>query len=102
MKERRHQLIAALQIFTLAQQRRNKVMLGRPLGATSTHGAMGNNNPSDHDERKISVYLDPETLTQIRTQAFRLDRSISWIAQTAWRIAREQLQSVPSFREPKR
>lgn len=51
------------------------------------------------DGRKQSLYFPEEMLTEIQQQALRLDRSLSWIVQQAWRTARAQLASVPGTNE---
>jgi uncharacterized small protein (TIGR04563 family) len=35
-------------------------------------------------------------LVEIREEATRLDRSLSWIVQRAWKLARKQVQGMPS------
>jgi uncharacterized small protein (TIGR04563 family) len=49
------------------------------------------------DKQKQSLYFPEETLREIMLEANRLDRSLSWMVQQAWRIAREQLRKVPSL-----
>jgi len=48
------------------------------------------------DKRKQSLYFPEEMLHEIRHEAERQDRSLSWIVQKAWKIAREDLASIPS------
>jgi uncharacterized small protein (TIGR04563 family) len=45
--------------------------------------------------RKQSLYFPEEMLREIQEEALRLDRSLSWIVQQAWRAARAQLAKVP-------
>jgi uncharacterized small protein (TIGR04563 family) len=40
---------------------------------------------SDHGKR--TVYFDRIILDEMRREAIRLDRSLSWVAQRAWRTA---------------
>lgn len=47
------------------------------------------------DRRKQSIYFAEATLAEMRHQADRLDRSLSWIAQEAWRNARGELLAMP-------
>jgi uncharacterized small protein (TIGR04563 family) len=35
-------------------------------------------------------------LSEIQTQAQRLDRSLSWVVQQAWKIAKTDLRKIPS------
>ena len=47
------------------------------------------------DSRKQSLYFPEEMLRQIQQEAVRLDRSLSWIVQHAWRTARAQVTKMP-------
>jgi uncharacterized small protein (TIGR04563 family) len=49
-------------------------------------------------KRKQNVYFSEVMLEEIAAEAVRLDRSISWIIQDAWRIAR-RMRSEPSADE---
>jgi uncharacterized small protein (TIGR04563 family) len=51
---------------------------------------------SDTDKRKQSLYFPEEMLREIQEEARRQDRSLSWIVQRAWKIAREDIRRVPS------
>jgi len=44
------------------------------------------------DKQKQSLYFPENTLNEIAEQANRLDRSLSWMVQQAWRVAREQVR----------
>ncbi|MDE0881258.1 MAG: TIGR04563 family protein [Myxococcota bacterium] len=44
---------------------------------------------------KQSVYLPEEMLSQLRSEAERLERPMSWVLNRAWRIASPQIQSMP-------
>lgn len=48
------------------------------------------------DHRKQSLYFPEAMLAEIESEARRQDRSLSWIVQQAWKIARAQLRKVPS------
>ena len=48
------------------------------------------------NKRKQSLYFPEQQLEEIREQAVRLDRSLSWIVQRAWRVAHKQLKDMPS------
>lgn len=48
------------------------------------------------DHRKQSLYFPEEMLREIEEQAERQDRSLSWIVQQAWKIARTDLRRIPS------
>jgi uncharacterized small protein (TIGR04563 family) len=48
------------------------------------------------DHRKQSLYFPEEMLKEIEVEAQRQDRSLSWIVQQAWKIARSELRKIPS------
>lgn len=47
------------------------------------------------DPRKQSLYLPCDMLDEIGREAVRLDRSISWLVQKAWALARERMWAMP-------
>jgi uncharacterized small protein (TIGR04563 family) len=47
------------------------------------------------DKRKQSLYFPKE----IQEEAARQDRSLSWIVQKAWKIARREIMKYPSVNE---
>lgn len=49
------------------------------------------------DRRKQSIYFHEETLAEVRAEAVRLDRNVSWVLQQAWRFAAEQMKRFPGF-----
>ena len=49
------------------------------------------------DKRKQSLYFPEDMLSDIKREALRQDRSLSWIVQQAWRIAREEIRKFPSI-----
>ena len=51
------------------------------------------------DKRKQSLYFPAEMLQQIKAEANRQDRSLSWIVQQAWRVARDKVRSFPSMND---
>jgi uncharacterized small protein (TIGR04563 family) len=48
------------------------------------------------DKRKQSLYFPDDMLNEIMREAIRLDRSLSWIVQRAWRVAFEEVRRFPS------
>lgn len=48
------------------------------------------------DKRKQSLYFPKEYLDEIRAESIRQDRSMSWVVQKAWEIARETIRQFPS------
>ncbi|HQR29062.1 MAG TPA: TIGR04563 family protein [Anaeromyxobacteraceae bacterium] len=56
---------------------------------------------ADHsDKRKQSLYFPEEMLREIEHEARRLDRSLSWVVQQAWRLARGQMARIPGVNDP--
>lgn len=51
------------------------------------------------DKRKQSLYFPEVMLGEIQTEAARQDRSLSWIVQKAWKIARAEIMKYPSVNE---
>jgi len=51
---------------------------------------------SGTDKRKQSVYFSSVTLEEIAAAATRMDRSLSWIMQKAWKVARKEIMRLPS------
>jgi len=52
------------------------------------------------DKRKQSLYFPEEMLREIQDEANRQDRSLSWIVQQAWKVARGQIAKIPGVNEP--
>jgi uncharacterized small protein (TIGR04563 family) len=48
------------------------------------------------DKRKQSLYFPEEMLTEIQQEASRLDRSLSWIVQQCWKLARKTMRTFPA------
>ena len=51
------------------------------------------------DKRKQSLYFPEEMLKEIQEEATRQDRSLSWIVQKAWKIARNEVCKYPSVND---
>ncbi len=51
------------------------------------------------DKRKQSLYFPEDMLKEIQIEANRQDRSLSWIVQQAWRIARGEIMRFPSVND---
>jgi uncharacterized small protein (TIGR04563 family) len=54
---------------------------------------------SGTDKRKQSLYFPEEMLKEIQEEANRQDRSLSWVVQQAWKIARERIRSFPAVND---
>ena len=51
------------------------------------------------DKRKQSLYFPEDMLKEIQEEATRQDRSLSWIVQQAWKVARGDIQKMPSVND---
>lgn len=54
---------------------------------------------STTDHRKQSLYFPEDMLDEITHEADRQDRSISWIVQQAWKVARADIRKLPSVND---
>ncbi len=48
---------------------------------------------------KQSLYFPEQMLREISSESTRLDRSLSWTVQQAWRVARAELHRLPAAAE---
>jgi uncharacterized small protein (TIGR04563 family) len=51
-------------------------------------------------KRKVTLYFNSAMLAETQKEALRQDRSISWIIQACWRIARDMVKQMPSAVPP--
>ena len=51
------------------------------------------------DKRKQSLYFPEEMLKEIQEEANRQDRSLSWVVQQAWKLARAEMRRIPSVND---
>jgi uncharacterized small protein (TIGR04563 family) len=54
---------------------------------------------STTDHRKQSLYFPEDMLEEIQREASRQDRSLSWIVQQAWKVARTEIKRMPSVND---
>jgi uncharacterized small protein (TIGR04563 family) len=47
-------------------------------------------------KRKVTLYFHDDMLAETQREAVRQDRSISWIIQAAWKLAREEIRALPA------
>ena len=47
-------------------------------------------------KRKVTLYFNSSMLAETQKEAIRQDRSVSWIIQAAWRIARDEVKRIPT------
>jgi len=57
------------------------------------------NEASKTDKRKQSLYFPESMLQEIKEEAARLDRSLSWVVQRAWKMARLEIKKIPSVND---
>lgn len=55
---------------------------------------------SDRNQQRQSLYFPEDMLEEIKAEAVRLDRSISWVVQRTWMIARKEVRKLPSDAAP--
>ena len=58
-----------------------------------------NTNQARSDKRKQSLYFPETMLAEIKDEAARLDRSLSWVVQRAWKLARNDIRKIPSVND---
>ncbi len=46
--------------------------------------------------RRQALYFPAEMLEELQRESQRQDRSISWLIQQAWKVARAEMRSMPS------
>ena len=51
------------------------------------------------DKRKRSLYIPEKLLKEMQHEARRQDRSLSWIVQQAWKIARVEIMRLPAVND---
>ena len=51
------------------------------------------------DKRKQSLYFPESMLDEIKGEAGRLNRSLSWVVQRAWKVARGDVKKLPSVND---
>jgi uncharacterized small protein (TIGR04563 family) len=47
-------------------------------------------------KRKVTLYFNSAMLAETQKEAIRQDRSVSWIIQAAWRMARDEVKKMPA------
>jgi uncharacterized small protein (TIGR04563 family) len=76
---------------------------GRPVRrftlAIGDKDANVRNQESKTDKRKQSLYFPESMLQEIKEEAARLDRSLSWVVQRAWKISRLEIKKLPSVND---
>lgn len=57
------------------------------------------NDDSNNDKRKQSLYFPEAMLQEIKDEANRLDRSLSWVVQRAWKVAKSEIKKLPAVKD---
>jgi uncharacterized small protein (TIGR04563 family) len=47
-------------------------------------------------KKKVTLYFNSGMLSETQREGLRQDRSISWIIQAAWRLARDEVRKMPA------
>ena len=55
---------------------------------------------SSSPKRKVTLYFNSGMLAETQKEAIRQDRSVSWIIQAAWKIARDEVRRLPGVGSP--
>jgi uncharacterized small protein (TIGR04563 family) len=72
----------------------------RPTNKTEVLVADNDSNKTTgSDKRKQSLYFPESMLQEIKDEAARLDRSLSWVVQRAWKMARLEIKKIPSVND---
>lgn len=50
-------------------------------------------------KKKLTLYFPEELLLETKEEAERQDRSVSWILQMAWLMARERIKDLPGLED---
>jgi uncharacterized small protein (TIGR04563 family) len=70
------------------------------MNDNSSSNATPNATPATEkkvDARKQSLYIPEELLSQVKEQAARLDRSVSWVVQRAIKTALPAIRELPGM-----
>ena len=59
----------------------------------------GERKETKADKRKQSLYFPESMLVEIKSEAQRLNRSLSWVIQRAWKVARKNVRDLPGTNE---
>lgn len=48
-------------------------------------------------KQKLTLYFPEEIVAETKQEALRQDRSLSWIVQMAWMMARDRIKDLPGI-----
>jgi len=85
-------LLVSLESLTVSQD----IALHEPRECVADNET---NKSAGSDKRKQSLYFPEAMLQEIKDEAARLDRSLSWVVQRAWKMARLEIKKIPSVND---
>lgn len=50
-------------------------------------------------KQKLTVYIPDQMLDELKREAERQDRSVSWLIEHCWQLSRRQLRRYPGVQE---
>lgn len=67
------------------------------MGEKLNRRGEGTQGASTSDNRKQSLYFPGNMLQEMQEEAARLDRSLSWVVQRAWKLSKGEIAHIPSM-----
>jgi len=49
------------------------------------------------NKKKMTLYFSENMVNEAKREALRHDRSVSWVMELAWKIAKQRLETMPEF-----
>ena len=86
-------------LWKLLVQGASALSLSYTVGARSSVADKDETAKTGSDKRKQSLYFPEAMLQEIKDEAARLDRSLSWVVQRAWKMARLEIRKIPSVND---
>lgn len=65
----------------------------------NTISHIGDEGGRKSDKRKQSLYFPADVVEEMEKEAKRLDRSLSWVVQRAWKLAKEEVRNLPTVND---
>lgn len=47
-------------------------------------------------KNKLTIYVPDDVFNEMKNEADRQDRTVSWLVEHTWRLSRKQIQAYPS------
>ncbi len=67
------------------------------MNTDNSTASLPSTDKSPADRRKQSLYFPEGMLQEMKEEAARLDRSLSWVVQRAWKVAKAEIRALPSI-----